>query len=183
MLLQIFYFALGSALCGAATSLGFLIAGRSKLILDCVDFPCSNSIASAIQGMGVAGIASLSQIIIADLVPLQERGTYNGLVALYVQIPPTLLKYLIVLSLLEHSDLGQRSHRLSPVHSRKRVSGDGSSVSDTLVCIHLTIRVLNPFQDMNLPICGVTAVIAATYLDLKVPRGTFKEKMMSLDWT
>ena len=31
---------------------------------------------------GVAGIASLSQIIIADLVPLQERGTYNGLVAL-----------------------------------------------------------------------------------------------------
>lgn len=38
----------------------------------------------AVQGVGAGGIASLTQIIISDLVPLQERGTYNGLIALCV---------------------------------------------------------------------------------------------------
>ena len=33
MLLQIFFFALGSVLCGAAKSVNFLIAGRSKYAL------------------------------------------------------------------------------------------------------------------------------------------------------
>ncbi|KAI5118633.1 hypothetical protein M0805_000009 [Coniferiporia weirii] len=123
MLLQIFYFALGSALCGATTSLNFLIAGRS---------------------MGVSGIASLSQIIIADLVPLQERGTFNGLVALAFAFG-TATAPIIAGSLAQH---GQWRW----------------------------------FFYMNLPICGLTALISLMYLDLKVPRGTFKEKILSLDW-
>ncbi|KAL5536448.1 hypothetical protein ACEPAF_270 [Sanghuangporus sanghuang] len=127
MLLQIFYFALGSALCGAATSLGFLIAGRT------------------IQGMGVAGIASLSQIIIADLVPLQERGTYNGLVAL--------------------------------------AFGFGTAIAPVVAGSLAQKGQWRWFFYMNLPICGVTACISAIYLNLKVPRGTFKEKILSLDWT
>ena len=32
----------------------------------------------AIQGLGDGGIISLSEIIISDLVPLSERGTYEG---------------------------------------------------------------------------------------------------------
>ncbi|KAI5115105.1 hypothetical protein M0805_009189 [Coniferiporia weirii] len=64
MLTQIFMFALGSALCGAAKSMNSLIGGRT------------------LQGIGAGGIASLTQIVISDLVPLQERGTFNGLIAL-----------------------------------------------------------------------------------------------------
>ena len=57
-------FALGSGICGAANSMNMLIAGR------------------AIQGFGGGGIQSLTGIILADLVTLQERGVYAGLYGL-----------------------------------------------------------------------------------------------------
>ncbi|KAJ6613736.1 iron permease [Mycena sp. CBHHK59/15] len=61
---SIVIFTIGSALCGAATSLNFLIAGR------------------AVQGLGAGGVASLCHIILSDLVPLKERGVFNGLIAI-----------------------------------------------------------------------------------------------------
>ncbi|KAJ7312393.1 iron permease [Mycena albidolilacea] len=61
---SIVIFAVGSALCGAANSLNFLIAGR------------------AVQGLGAGGLASLCHIILSDLVPLEERGVFNGLIAI-----------------------------------------------------------------------------------------------------
>ncbi|KAJ7437589.1 iron permease [Mycena galericulata] len=64
MFVSISIFGIGSALCGAATSLNFLIAGR------------------AVQGLGAGGVASLCQIILSDLVPLKERGVFNGLIAI-----------------------------------------------------------------------------------------------------
>lgn len=36
----------------------------------------------AIQGVGGGGITALTQIIIADLIPLRERGSFNGLMAM-----------------------------------------------------------------------------------------------------
>ncbi|KAG8901942.1 hypothetical protein FRB99_004997 [Tulasnella sp. 403] len=53
-------FMLGSGLCAGSKSLNMLIAGRT------------------IQGLGSGGIISLSEIIIADLVPLRQRGVYMG---------------------------------------------------------------------------------------------------------
>lgn len=35
----------------------------------------------AVQGMGAAGIGSLSDIIVADLVPLKDRGNFMGILA------------------------------------------------------------------------------------------------------
>nr|AAF01426.1 Mfs1.1 [Coprinopsis cinerea] len=58
------FFALGSALCGAARSMNWLIGAR------------------AIQGVGGGAIISLASIVISDLVTLQERGTYNGLLGM-----------------------------------------------------------------------------------------------------
>ncbi|KAG2067607.1 MFS general substrate transporter [Suillus decipiens] len=54
-------FLIGSALCGAAQSMTWLIVSR------------------ALQGVG-GGIFPLVQIIMSDIVPLQERGKYSGLV-------------------------------------------------------------------------------------------------------
>ncbi|OAQ59563.2 methylenomycin A resistance protein [Pochonia chlamydosporia 170] len=55
-------FMLGSGICGAAQSMVTMIAGR------------------AIQGIGAGGIGVLCEIVICDLVPLRERGTYMGAV-------------------------------------------------------------------------------------------------------
>ncbi|KAF8839383.1 MFS general substrate transporter [Paxillus ammoniavirescens] len=64
VLLSIALFALGSGLCGGASTMGMLIAGRT------------------IQGLGGGGVQSLTGIILSDLVTLQERGTYAGLFGL-----------------------------------------------------------------------------------------------------
>ncbi|EAU87380.2 MFS multidrug transporter [Coprinopsis cinerea okayama7 len=58
------FFALGSAFCGAAKTMDWLIAART------------------IQGIGGGAIISLASIVISDLVTLQERGTYNGLLGM-----------------------------------------------------------------------------------------------------
>ena len=57
-------FALGSAICGAAHNFPTMIAGRT------------------IQGLGGGAILSYSIIILADLVPLEERGLYVGIYGL-----------------------------------------------------------------------------------------------------
>ncbi|UKZ48063.1 hypothetical protein TrVGV298_002299 [Trichoderma virens] len=56
-------FAAGSAISGAATSTGMLIAGRT------------------IQGFGGGGIATLSEVVVCDLVSLRERGQYAGIIS------------------------------------------------------------------------------------------------------
>lgn len=62
MLVSISAFALGSGLAGGSKSLSMLISGR------------------VIQGIGSGGILMLVELIICDLVPLRQRGTYLGMV-------------------------------------------------------------------------------------------------------
>ncbi|KAI9319589.1 major facilitator superfamily domain-containing protein [Zopfochytrium polystomum] len=61
-LFAIVIFEIGSALCGAATSMPFLIVAR------------------AVAGLGGGGIFSLVIIIIADLVPLRDRAKWTGVI-------------------------------------------------------------------------------------------------------
>ncbi len=56
-------FLVGSTICGAAHSMGMLIAAR------------------ALQGVGAGGLITLTQTSVADLVTPRERGRYQGLVA------------------------------------------------------------------------------------------------------
>lgn len=60
--LSVIIFAVGSAIAGAAQNTAMLIAGR------------------AIQGVGGGGVASMSEIIVCDLVSLRERGVYAGII-------------------------------------------------------------------------------------------------------
>ncbi|RDX44042.1 iron permease [Lentinus brumalis] len=62
LLAFVFIFALGSAISGAAQNMNMLIAGR------------------AIQGFGGGGCLAVTEIVYADLVPLPERGKFQGIV-------------------------------------------------------------------------------------------------------
>ncbi|KXS21404.1 MFS general substrate transporter, partial [Gonapodya prolifera JEL478] len=62
ILVAIVIFEVGSAICGAATSMNMLIVGR------------------AVAGLGGGGILSLVITIISDIVPLQKRALYQGVI-------------------------------------------------------------------------------------------------------
>ncbi|KAJ7279696.1 iron permease [Mycena rebaudengoi] len=64
MLICIGFFVLGSILAGAAQNMPMMISARG------------------VQGIGGGGIIALSEILVSDLVPLAERGTYKGLIGL-----------------------------------------------------------------------------------------------------
>lgn len=61
-LLAILLFAVGSAVAGPAPSLGALVAGR------------------AIQGIGAAGLNTMVEVVVCDLVALRERGKFMGFI-------------------------------------------------------------------------------------------------------
>ncbi|TFY60743.1 hypothetical protein EVG20_g7309 [Dentipellis fragilis] len=64
MLTSIGLFAIGSAIGGASQNMNMLIGART------------------VQGIGGGGIISMSQIIVSDIVPLAERGIYQGFLGL-----------------------------------------------------------------------------------------------------
>ncbi|KAB8291370.1 hypothetical protein EYC80_010050 [Monilinia laxa] len=61
-LISILVFAVGSAVSGPAPNLGALITGR------------------AVQGIGCAGINTMVELVVCDLVPLRERGKFMGFI-------------------------------------------------------------------------------------------------------
>ncbi|KAI0046869.1 iron permease [Auriscalpium vulgare] len=63
LLTFIFIFASGSAVAGAAQSMSMLIAGR------------------ALQGVGGGGCLAVTEIVYADMIPLPERGKFQGITA------------------------------------------------------------------------------------------------------
>ncbi|KAF2440901.1 MFS general substrate transporter [Karstenula rhodostoma CBS 690.94] len=62
MIITVMIFALGSGIAGGAKSTTTMIAGRT------------------VQGLGSGGIMLMVELIVCDLVPLKERGTYLGIV-------------------------------------------------------------------------------------------------------
>jgi MFS family permease len=81
-MLALVLFSVGCAVCGAASSVNMLIAGRGTYLqsLNLYLYSCF----PVVQGLGGAGILSLTSIVISDLVSLRERGAYNGLIGLFV---------------------------------------------------------------------------------------------------
>ncbi|KAJ7931029.1 iron permease [Mycena leptocephala] len=133
MLSALFCFALGSALCGAAHTMNILIAGRT------------------VQGLGAGGISSLIQIILSDLVPLRDRGAFNGLIAF---------------SVIGSIGLTAIACPLGPVL--------GGILAD-----HGAWRWL--FY-LNIFTSTFAAVLVISFLQLKTPTGTVREKLGRMDW-
>ncbi|KAI0083281.1 iron permease [Irpex rosettiformis] len=126
MLVALALFALGSALCGCAQSMSWLIAART------------------IQGAGGGALQALAGIIVSDLVSLEERGTYNSFIGLTWAVAAAI-------GPLVGGGLADRGQ-------------------------------WRWFFYINLPITGLAAILVLFFLKLKTPAGTFKEKLLRMDW-
>lgn len=75
-------FCAGSAICGASHNVPMMLLGRSASRPGVKRNHEPNIVSlfkrPAIQGLGDGGIISLSEIVVADLVPLSERGKWEG---------------------------------------------------------------------------------------------------------
>lgn len=79
LLVFIVIFAAGSAICGAAQNMTMLIAGRGKCSALRQNLFADHFL--AVQGFGGGACLSITEIIYADLVPLPERGNFQGIIA------------------------------------------------------------------------------------------------------
>ncbi|CEQ40448.1 SPOSA6832_02063, partial [Sporobolomyces salmonicolor] len=82
LLVGLAFFALGSILCGAAVNMNMMLAGRG--VSASCSLPCllrispSREMETGIQGAGGGIIFVLVEVVLSDIVPLSERGVYQG---------------------------------------------------------------------------------------------------------
>ena len=82
MLASLGFFAVGSAICGAAPNMTTMLIGRSVQGVGGGEFMSMYEPKDFTNSDLAGGILSLAEIIITDLVPLSERGLYYGVNAL-----------------------------------------------------------------------------------------------------
>lgn len=80
LLCSLLFFAIGSAVCASAHSMTVLIVGRGTYCTCLYD--CCLTFYAALQGVGCGGIRTLGQIVVADIVPLKDRGFFNAIIGM-----------------------------------------------------------------------------------------------------
>ncbi|KAG6872024.1 hypothetical protein C0995_013806 [Termitomyces sp. Mi166 len=145
LLTCILLFALGSALCGGTQSMDMLIGGR------------------VVQGAGAGGILALTEIILSDLVPLKERGMYQGMIGSVWSVACTVGPPVV------------SSSPHYPLTSLDGAAQGGAFASNK----DWTWRGL--FY-LNLPLTGVALVACIFCLNLKVPKSNLSQKLARIDW-
>ncbi|KAH0828699.1 major facilitator superfamily domain-containing protein [Lanmaoa asiatica] len=137
--------------------------GRRPAILIAIGlFALGSGVCGPYKVWAGGGIQSLTGIILADLVTLQERGVYSGLYGLIWCVATS----------------------IGPV-----VGGSLAAQGQWrwLFCKPRSLarnfqRYSNNVQDLNLPICLVACVSVIFLLDLPIPQGGYRDKFMRMDW-
>ncbi|GAA6054719.1 hypothetical protein JCM3770_000047 [Rhodotorula araucariae] len=145
MVTALLLFALGSVLTGAAQNMAMVIAGRS------------------VQGIGGGAILTMTEIIVCDLVPLNERGAYFGIIgavwALASAIGPPI------------------GGGLASAHAWRWLF---YRAPFTLGLRYRTLTMQAPA--VNLPLTGVALALVIGFLNVKSPQTTLKEKLEQMDY-
>ncbi|THH15540.1 hypothetical protein EW146_g4959 [Bondarzewia mesenterica] len=116
-----------------------------------------------VQGLGGGGIQSVTMIILADMVSLEDRGVYA--------------------SIFGYGALRTLPGRLLVDLSHLRVRGARYSVSDCLLCACFVATVSKrALKDLNLPLAGFAGITTFIFMRLPTPPGTFSEKIRRVDW-
>ncbi|KAJ8464053.1 hypothetical protein ONZ51_g9846 [Trametes cubensis] len=140
LLVAILLFCAGSAVAGSAGSMAMLIAGRT------------------VQGVGSGAIQVLVAIVIADLIPLKDRGFFQALTGAWCNCTANVLE-MAFLYVSEYATTGVNIKR------------DRRGVIDSRCA------------DLNLPLCGIAFGIVFLFLRLrKPPVQSYVASVKSMDW-
>ncbi|CEP14337.1 hypothetical protein [Parasitella parasitica] len=167
-------FFVGSGLCGASTSLWALVASR------------------AIAGIGGGGMNTLSAIICSDLVPLRERGTYQGYANIayglgsvvgaplgglitdsigwrycfYINLPLLLISLYVAVYLLSNYNLKEQTDELTVLERFKKIDYLGAfAIVSAIICFLLATSMGGNSRSWSDPlVCGL--LIASVALGL-----------------
>jgi MFS family permease len=134
---------------------------------------------SAIQGIGGGTILNLSDIIISDLVPLAERGIYEGLLGLTWAFASGIGPPIVCFSsLFSQCSVVLFTFVLRGACSPKKHPGDGY-----FVCLPFTsLFKTHPLLDLNLPLTCIAFILVIFFLRVRTPEGSVREKLSSIDW-
>ncbi|KAJ7342682.1 iron permease [Mycena albidolilacea] len=145
MLLCIAFFAIGSVLAGASQSMAMMIGARS------------------IQGTPISPHDLRFLILVADLVPLAERGLYQGLIGLVWAFASVRIRsFSVILSLTKAQSVGPP------------IGGALSSKKHKTLWRWLFY--------LNLPLATIAFVLVLLYLSVRRPEGSLHSKLAQVDW-
>lgn len=134
---------------------------------------------TAIQGIGGGAIINLAEIICSDLVPLAERGVYQGMIgltwALACGVGPPLVSTPCLLEVMESIIM-----RCREVSSLAKPRGAGCSVRAAPSAAYAHAHAL---ADLNLPLSGIALVLVWFFLRVRTPPGSMRSKLAQIDWT
>ncbi|KAF8258921.1 hypothetical protein EI94DRAFT_1814313 [Lactarius quietus] len=148
--------------------------------------PSSSSPArrAAVQGLGAGDIAATGQIVLSDLVTLRERGTFSGIMSLWVTF------FRFVRSTLPNGPYAafglSAVVQVRSLEDRWLRAGTGISFPSPL----LSASCLSPdrfsLQEMafylNPPICTFNVILVLLFMRLKTPPATLSEKLSKIDF-
>ncbi|KAF7335243.1 MFS domain-containing protein [Mycena sanguinolenta] len=159
MLISIAFFAVGSALAGASQNMNMMIAARG-IHSRFISLSLLAKISSHCPGIGGGGILNLSEILVADLVPLAERGLYQGLVGF----------------------IWSFASCIGWCFGKQGSQG----VEISVLCVVFLALCYMTFTDslvLNLPLTAIAFILVFWFLSVRHPEGSVRSKLAQVDWT
>jgi MFS family permease len=141
----------------------------------------------ALQGVGSGVILSLVEIILADLVPLSERFVCQCRCPSVCLINILLLHQQRRISRSFRRSMGVGLCSWSAIFSSTKLINTDShndySTTGPPIGGGLAASNWRWLFYLNLPLTGIVMIIVALFVNLKVPKGTMREKLGKMDWT
>lgn len=140
---------------------------------------------TAVQGIGGGAISFLSMTLVSDLVPLNERGLYQGIISLTWAfasgVGPPIVRLPRMLSFFQSSCTNKVYYRYRrEARLRKKRRGAGFSVRTEREFWQKPI--LTDALDLNLPVTGIAFTLVFFFLSVKTPEGSITAKLKRVDW-
>lgn len=126
---------------------------------------------------------SVTDIIFADMVPLPERGKFQGIAAAYVYLLDDCYAFAHVTSYSSQNMGSCKVRWIVQVLLLWMLTLYNSAVGPPIGGALASTGKWRWLFFLNLPLCAVATVFIVFFFHSHVPTTSFKSKLLSMDWT